>query len=206
MKRVEWVLFDLGGVLVEVDQARIFASLAHKSGRSVELIREALLREVPINSDFITKEYLPKQITQEINHALGANLAELEIVESLNAELGDVIHSTADLLPNLRSRIKIGCLSNTNSIHWDRLLSSYSFMGEFDRRFASQIVGHAKPGAQIYIEVAKHLGVSGSEILFFDDREENVNAALKLGWHARLYREPRDLMSGLGEFGLAGLP
>jgi HAD superfamily hydrolase (TIGR01509 family) len=203
MKRVEWVLFDLGGVLVNVDQARIFTNLAQNSGLAPDFVREELLRAVPLNSDFITKEYLPKQIAREVNDALGTSLSEIQVVESINAELGETIDSTAKLLPSLRSRVRIGCLSNTNSIHWDRLLNCYPFMGEFDRHFASQIVGHAKPGEHIYIEVAKHLGVSGSEILFFDDRDENIEAALKLGWHARLYREHRNLMSGLGEFGLA---
>ena len=75
-------------------------------------------------------------------------------------------------------------------------------MSHFDRRFASQIVGHAKPGAKIYAEVARHLGVASDAMLFFDDREENVDAALKLGWQARLYRGHNDLMSGLTEFGL----
>jgi len=202
MKRVEWVLFDLGGVLVNVDQARIFTNLARNSGLDPDFVKEQLLRAVPLNSDFITKEYLPKQIAREVNVALGTSLSETQVVESINAELGETIGSTAELLTSLRSKVRIGCLSNTNSIHWDRLLNCYSFMSEFDRRFASQIVGHAKPGARIYIEVAKHLGVSGNEILFFDDREENIEAALKLGWHAKLYREHGNLISDLGEFGL----
>jgi HAD superfamily hydrolase (TIGR01509 family) len=203
MKRVEWVLFDLGGVLLEVDQARIFTSLAQNSGLTPEVVKDALLRAVPINSDFITKEYLPKQITKEVNEALRTNLSESQVVASINSELGQTITSTADLLPKLRKRINIGCLSNTNSIHWDWLLSAYSFMNHFDRRFASQIVGHAKPGVKIYAEVVRHLGVASHAILFFDDREENVDAALKLGWQARLYRGHSDLMSGLTEFGLA---
>jgi HAD superfamily hydrolase (TIGR01509 family) len=201
MKRVEWVLFDLGGVLVDVDQSRIFEGLAKKIGRDAVGIRDILLREVPLQSDFIVTEYLPSRLTSQVNSALGTMLAESEVVAAVNAELGETIQTTADMLPHLRSRAKVGCLSNTNSIHWDQLLSAYEFMGMFDRRFASQILGHAKPGRKIYNVVSELLGVAPHEILFFDDKPENIQTAEQLGWQARIYKDHKGLLFDLAEFG-----
>ncbi len=202
---MEWVLFDLGGVLVDVDQSRIFEGLAKKTGLEAVGIRDILLREVPLQSDFIVTEYLPSRLTSQVNSALGTMLAENEVVAAVNAELGETIQSTADLLPQLRSRIKVGCLSNTNSVHWDRLLSAYEFMGMFDRRFASQILGHAKPGREIYKVVSDLLGVAPHEILFFDDKPENVKTAEQLGWQARIYKDHEGLLLDLAEFGFDSL-
>ncbi|MFN4894431.1 MAG: HAD family hydrolase [Pseudomonadota bacterium] len=204
MKRVEWVLFDLGGVLVEVEQSRIFEGLAAKTGIDTKTVGQALLTGSPLQTEFIVREYLPSRLTSEVNRVLGTSLSEGEVVAAVNAELGKTIETTAQLLPDLRSRVKIGCLSNTNSVHWDHLLKAYDFMGLFDRRFASQMLGYAKPGKEIYTTVVEHLGVAPQQILFFDDKLENVETALKLGWHARIYQDHQGLLAHLDEFGLLG--
>jgi putative hydrolase of the HAD superfamily len=202
MKRVEWVLFDLGGVLVDVDQSRIFAGLAAQTGIDQAEVRARIFTKFPIQDDFIVQEYLPERLTDEVNQSLGTDLTQEQVLNAVNSELGSTIETTAALLPMLRTRTKVGCLSNTNSIHWDHMLRTYAFMGHFDRRFASQIIGHAKPGAQIYRRVIELLDVRPQEILFFDDKQENVDAASKLGWHARLYIGHQGLLAELGEFRL----
>jgi len=200
MQRVEWVLFDLGGVLVEVNQSRIFEGLGEQTGLNVEEVRQRLLSSLPLNTDFIVTEFLPHQLTKAVNQALGTSLTESAVVSAVNAELGETIQTTAALLPRLQSRSKVGCLSNTNSIHWDYLLGSYAFMQNFDRRFASQLIGHAKPGRAIYDLVRSQLAVQPHEILFFDDKEENVATAKQLGWNAMLYRNHATLIDDLREW------
>jgi HAD superfamily hydrolase (TIGR01509 family) len=82
------------------------------------------------------------------------------------------------------------------------MLQRYEFMRQFDRRFASQIVGYAKPDPEIYKTVASQLGVRPDQILFFDDKPENISAAERLGWHARVYRNQSELLGHLREFEL----
>jgi putative hydrolase of the HAD superfamily len=135
-----------------------------------------------------------------VNTILGVRLPTNDIVEAINAELGAEISSTASLLPNLRRRTKIGCLSNTHSIHWDQLLQSYPFMQNFDRRFASQILGFAKPGREIYEKAAEYLNAQPRQILFFDDKMENVETARRLGWSAHQYAGHEQLLADLARF------
>jgi FMN phosphatase YigB (HAD superfamily) len=52
-----------------------------------------------------------------------------------------------------------------------------------DHQFASHLIRARKPGGEIYVHLEKQTGVSGPEILFFDDMEENVRAAEKRGWN-----------------------
>jgi putative hydrolase of the HAD superfamily len=197
MREIKWVLFDLGGVLVNVEQSRIFEGLAGVSGLSPDLVQKRVIGNFPLSSDFITREYSPEQVTKAINTALGACLSQQQVITALNSELGESIESTARIIPDLKRRVGVGCLSNTNSIHWDHLLSSYDFMQLFDRRFASQIVGHAKPGAEIYQLVQRNLGVEPEQIVFFDDRADNVATASQLGWRAFMYRDEQGLIADL---------
>ena len=202
MNKIEWVLFDLGNVLVEVEQSRIFHELGRRVGRTPAEVKETLLSDKPFWDRFIIEECSPEELTRQVNFSLKVDLESQRVVEAFNSELGNVIHSTAELIPNLRRSVKVGCLSNTNSIHWDHMLRSFEFMQQFDRRFASQIVGYAKPDPEIYTTAATQLGVRPDQILFFDDKPENISAAERLGWNARVYRNHSELSRDLREFQL----
>ncbi len=200
MTTVDWILFDLGGVLLHVEQPRIFSRLQSLADLPVETIEHRLKAAPFFRDDFMVKEFSPAEIAQHVNETLSTALSIPDVVDALNAELGSVIATTADILPSLQRKVKIGCLSNTNSIHWDKLLQSYPFMQHFDRRFASQILGCAKPGREIYEKTAGLLGANPRQILFFDDKPENVESAQRLGWHARVYAGHEKFLSDLSEF------
>jgi putative hydrolase of the HAD superfamily len=149
------------------------------------------------------REFSPRQLTREVNRILKTGLTETQVTAAFNAELGATIETTSAVLPSLKRRTQVGCLSNTNSIHWDHLLKAYDFMSHFDRRFASQLLGSAKPGREIYRKVIELLGARPDQILFFDDKVENVATAQTLGWHARVYRDHATFQNDLEVFGLA---
>jgi len=202
MNEIAWVLFDLGGVVLRVDQSKIFNELARISMRSPHEIKARLEVSPQFWAEFVIKECTPQELAQQVNTLLGTSLPEEDIQRAFNAELGSPIESTCSLLPVLRQKIAIGCLSNTNSIHWQHMLCHYEMMQHFDRRFASQLLGYAKPNDAIYQRVSAHLGVRPAQILFFDDREENVAAATRLGWNACLYDGHEGLLGELRRFGL----
>ena len=56
-----------------------------------------------------------------------------------------------------------------------------------DDWFFSAELRTAKPDPAIYATVTQHLAVRPGEILFFDDRQVNVDAALDAGWQAHLW-------------------
>lgn len=197
---IDWILFDLGGVLLEVDQPRIFNHLQALTTIPAQTIEQRLKAAAFFREDFMVKEFTPSQMAAHVNEILEQKLSDAEVVAALNTELGAEISTTVNLIPTLQRKVKVGCLSNTNSIHWDKLLDSYEFMQNFDRRFASQIVGCAKPQREIYERVSTNLGAHPRQILFFDDRLENVEGALRLGWHARLYTTHEQLLADLSEF------
>ena len=72
---------------------------------------------------------------------------------------------------------------------WERL----HFKEDFLEIFASCHVGYSKPHRNFYLEVENKLGCRSEEILFIDDREDNVEAALKQGWKAYCYKNLEEL-------------
>jgi len=202
MRKISWVLFDLGGVLLEVNQAAVFDRLGAVTGLPPAEVAQRLTAAKEGWQRFTISEVTPEQLATWVGEVLGARIVESVAVQAFNAELGPEIRTTSAPLPELRRRTQVGCLSNTNSIHWDELLRSYDFMNNFDRRFASQLLGCAKPDRIIYDRVVGLLNIKPDEILFFDDREENVYSARQAGWNAYVYKDLHQLSETLREFSL----
>ncbi len=91
-----------------------------------------------------------------------------------------------EVLGTLRARgLKIGVLSNTlPSI--DRTLQALGLADLVDVAVATCALGIHKPEAGAYLHAAHELGVRPAEVLFVDDRAENVEAARALGMPAAL--------------------
>jgi len=103
-------------------------------------------------------------------------------------------HGVADVIESLNNKrdIQTALLSNTNAAHWRRHVptgfkpADFPTIGLIQHKHASHLLGHAKPGADIYRVFEQATGYAGSDILFFDDLPDNVAIARELGWRAEL--------------------
>jgi putative hydrolase of the HAD superfamily len=95
----------------------------------------------------------------------------------------------------------VGILSDQSQ--WlDDLDRRYEFFKEFDFVFNSYHLGKGKRDPALFDDIAAKLGVNGSEILFIDDNEGNVERAQSKGWNTIRYRNREDFLSEMEEFGL----
>jgi putative hydrolase of the HAD superfamily len=62
-----------------------------------------------------------------------------------------------------------------------------------ERRFYSCHLGRVKPEPEAYLAVLDGLGVEAGRVVFFDDREANVQAARKLGIRAHVFTDAAQL-------------
>ncbi len=108
------------------------------------------------------------------------------------------------ILFGLRSAgYRLGVLSNTSSAHWRYCTGRFSLLLElFQRHALSYQIGAMKPSAAIYDKAAEIAGVSPREILFFDDRPENITAAAAHGWDAVLFTTPAAAAMDLAKRGV----
>lgn len=99
-----------------------------------------------------------------------------------------------------RNGYRIGILSNTIPVHRDaRTQTPYSI---FKPVVLSCDVGSRKPELNIYRTAARQGRVKLNEMVFFDDRQENVATAKKLGIKAFQYKNPRQLEQSLRRLGV----
>lgn len=88
------------------------------------------------------------------------------------------------LVEEVRSRLPVACLSNTNAVHWQAGIATWPLLGLFDHRFLSFEMGMLKPDTDVFTHVVRRLGGDPGRVLFLDDNAVNVDAAEAAGLRA----------------------
>ena len=86
-----------------------------------------------------------------------------------------------------RSGITTGILSNIGDAMAEGLVARFDWLAHFNARTWSHALNLAKPEPAIYIHAAKSLHTPAPNILFIDDRSENIQAAHTAGMQAIQY-------------------
>lgn len=181
---VDALLFDLGGVLIDVDFNRAFAHWATASG-----VDAALLQSRYRIDDWYHRheraEISGKQYFAALRESLGIDLDDAQFESGWNAILGAELLTTTRLLPDLLQQRPLYLFSNSNRTHhvcWEREFAG--MLGNFAEIFVSSEIGLRKPDAEAFLHVASAAGVDPQRILFFDDAIENVSGAKEVGMMA----------------------
>ena len=86
----------------------------------------------------------------------------------------------------------------TNATVWlDEDLALLGLTDLADEVINSSLVGVAKPERRIFEMAADRVGAAADRCLFVDDRQENVDASIRLGMQGIVYRTPADLRVAL---------
>ena len=104
-----------------------------------------------------------------------------------------------------RAGIKTGILSNLGDAMEAGILERFPWLADFVHKTFSHRLGIAKPDPAIYRHAAEGLGVQASNILFVDDREENIAAARSAGMLTVQYTDHVSFIAEMNRMGLATL-
>lgn len=196
------VVFDLGKVLLDFDYGRAAGRLLPLINVELDVVKR-LLAEPPLLFDYETGRLTTRQFFELIREATGFSEG-LTTFEEIFGDIFTEITAMTALLPELK-RLGIRCcaFSNTNEMAIRHLTAGYSFYAGFDARVLSFEHGAMKPDAALYAVVEETLSLKGPDLLYFDDREENVAAGRERGWRAFIHRDPEESIRHLREAGLA---
>lgn len=106
------------------------------------------------------------------------------------------------LIDRLKERnIRVGMLSNIAD-PYKTLIADYGFYRPFDPCLLSCETKLAKPDPEAFAQLIQILDLLPDEIVFIDDMQENVDAALKMGLDAIRFESHEMLCEKLSERGL----
>jgi putative hydrolase of the HAD superfamily len=201
------VIFDFGEVLCHRGPREDFAPLAKilrlTPERFVERYRQ---NRLPYDRGDLTAEQYWRGFARETGHTLTDDeVAELGRGDvSLWRRMDPVL---LNWVARLRAAgIRTGVLSNMFIALATELRKSAPWLASFDAHTYSAEIRLTKPHPEIYRHNLRQMGVSETEALFLDDREENVAGARAVGMQGLLYTNAQSLTQDLKEWGFAILP
>jgi putative hydrolase of the HAD superfamily len=197
--RYDVVLFDLGGVLIELSGVPIWQSWTG-AGDEAE-VWERWLRSTAVRR-FESGRAGAEEFAREIVEEFALAIAPDEFVREFARWPKGLYPGAADLLSAARRRVRVGCLSNCNELHWPRFLHEMGLRDALDAHFSSHELGALKPDREVFDLVVDRLGCSPERVLFLDDNRLNVEGALAARLDARHVRGPDEARAALREAGL----
>ena len=195
---VEFVLFDLGGVLIELGD---LAGLQEMTGFLGDRVGWQQILE-PWISRFETGQCSATEFSTGVVAEWGVDITPARYLEILRDWPIGPYPGTTELLSEIQQTVEIGCLSNTNDLHWEDQTARWPVLGMFDHRFLSFELGLRKPDIAIYQAVADRLPHDPDRVLFLDDLAVNADAARSFGFRSEQVRDLDEVVTALKEFGL----
>ena len=179
------VIFDYGKVLSLPPTQTDWQNLAAATDLTLETLQH---RYWQFRDNYDRKVVTAAEYWANVS---GHELAENELTELIamddtqwTRENDDMLHLARQLK---EAGIKIAILSNMQTDMLKVMRAKFQWLPEFHQQMYSCENGLVKPETEAYLECARRLGVEPSQALFFDDKEKNIQGALKAGMHAMLF-------------------
>lgn len=195
------VVFDLGKVLVDFDYLIAARKIAARSTKSPENLH-SFLGSSPLLVDFETGLITRTQFYDAMVSAIGFR-GTLEEFGSHFADIFAEIEPMVELQAGLkRCGVPTYILSNTNDLAVEHVRRNFPFFNNFDGYILSYEVRSMKPDSKIYEALEEMSGKRGAEILYIDDRAENIEAGAARGWRTILHETPEKTLAAVRELKL----
>ncbi len=188
LNNIKTLLFDLGGVIINLHVEKTIEAFAELSGKSESEVAEKYASADYFRS-FEIGQISEKQFREALRLDLGIQVADEEMDEAWNAMLGDIPASRIEQIKRLKENYHCVVLSNTNAIHekcFHKILEKAHGYNHLNQLFHQVHFSHElqlrKPNEDIYLKVLQVQETDACDILFLDDTFPNLLTAEKLAY------------------------
>jgi putative hydrolase of the HAD superfamily len=192
MANIKNIIFDLGGVLLDIDTGKTNAAFA-QLGISDFKNNYSLEKMDRVFENLETGRISEGEFYNSIKSISKTPITNSQIKDAWNALLLNFRKESLAFLETISPRYNLFLLSNTNSIHLTAFSEIFksdagkaNFNDYFVKAYYSNIVGLRKPDEEIYSFVLQDAGIKAAETLFIDDLAKNIEAAGVLGIQTHL--------------------
>ena len=182
LKNVKNILFDLGGVIYDIDPMRtqkaIRALLPHEN--AVEIYSKT--QQIEAISLYETGKMDTPTFIAALRAELNLSATDKEIADAWNALLVGLVDGRIQQLELLRPNYNLALLSNTNDLHYTEIWNDCEpVYAQMQRCFFSFKMGMRKPNTDIYETVLAEMGWNREETIFVEDSPPNLEGARSIG-------------------------
>ena len=183
VKNIKHIIFDLGGVLLDIDYKKTEDALKKLGIKNVVFSKKSQdnLFNLIETGKISKKEFIDKLLS------FSTTKKREEIIAAWNSILINLPKERIKLLKNLKNKFSIFLLSNTNEIHINGLKNllgenDYNeFINLFDKIYYSHIIGIRKPSKEAFYLILEENNLNKKNVLFIDDSPQHIKSANNIG-------------------------
>ncbi len=194
MLKYKAIIFDLGGVILNLDQERTIRSF-----KRLNLDLDIINDKLPIFKHFEIGKVDTETFIQTLKAELKGNASELEIEKAWNNMILNVPIERIEILKYLKTKYKIFVLSNTNELHIQEFANIFekdhpteSWENLFNKIYYSHQIGLRKPDLAAWKIILEENNLTPNETIFIVDTLMHHKAAETLGIKSIWTKKPID--------------
>ena len=196
------LLFDLGGVVIQIDFDRAIRAWAEAGGVPASQVHARFSLDAGYEAHE-RGEIEPAAYCVHLRQTLGLALADEHLLSGWNQIFVGEVPEVGALLAKLAPSLPLYAFSNTNAAHRTFWQVRYaSILEPFSQIFCSCDLGTRKPSPAAFLEVAGRIELAAERIVFFDDHPDNVRGAREAGLRAHEVHSAEDIRAALRREGV----
>jgi putative hydrolase of the HAD superfamily len=185
--RPKAVIFDFGGVLIDLDMPGMTAAF-HALGIPDVPRLFSLYQAAPAFIDLEIGTTGPSAFADALRRETGLAFDDDSLFQAWNALLGPYRLPSLDFVGQLATTLPVYLYSNTNIIHFERFQQILrdttglpSLNALFQKAYYSHQMGMRKPHPEGYLHILRENGLEAGTTLFVDDNADNIAGAAAVG-------------------------
>lgn len=197
MNKIDAIIFDLGGVLIDWNPSYVFDKMFEDEEQKKHFFENIC------TSDWNEKQDAGRSLKEATEELVTRHPEWKEYIESYYGRweemLGGPIHGTVEIFEQIKNsgKYKLYALTNWSAELFPIALERYHFLHWFDGRVVSGEEKMRKPFPEFYQLILDRFQLNIEETLFIDDNTRNAEAAEKLGLKTIIFRSPSQLKEEL---------
>ena len=190
MNNIKNIIFDFGGVLLDLDIERSFIELMHVLELDTNDLQLLIDKMMPYLLRYEVGDISSETFIWHVQKLSTIDVEPLELIKAWNSMLLGWNPKKLEQLAILSQKYNLFLLSNTNELHMKWVfndLQKNHNINDFNERFFkkayySHLINQRKPNHSCYEYVLADAGIEAGETLFIDDTEQNTISAGQLGF------------------------
>ena len=182
------VIFDLGKVLLDFDYTRAARTLAPHSDLSPAEFKR-VVDQSPLLHRYESGRMTTAEFVAEVRRLTGFRGPD----DLFHGSFGDIFAEIPEMVALQRRLAGQGVptyvFSNTNELAVAHIRQAFPFFGGFTGYIYSYEARSMKPDPGIYVALETLTGLQGADLLYLDDRAENIAHGAERGWRTILHAD-----------------
>ena len=199
MKNIKAIIFDLGGVIYNINYQKTIDKFI-----AIGLDKKKYIYSQEYQSDIFNQLETGAITSEDFLLKLQNNSASQSISnikKAWNCMLLDLPKKRIKLLKRIKNKIPLFLLSNTNAIHITEIKNKIGkknyadFYNIFNKVYFSHEIKIRKPDPEAFKLILKENNLSAKNVIFIDDSIQHINAAKIIGLNTIFLDKNQDIMS-----------